>query len=211
MNRVAPSSYQAETIATYDKIASPYTAGRAPHYWVEEFDLFSHIVPGKNVIDLGCGSGRDARVFVDHGFLYHGIDASDGMLQMAKQAVPEATFSQMDMLSLGFPDKTFDGFWAAASFLHFSREDLPLALREASRVLKDEGVGFISMKDRVGDQESYMSDERYDGMSRYFSYFTSEEYVDLLNNHGFTVIASWTHPATDRPQHWLSFFVQKQI
>lgn len=52
---------------TYDKIASSYSAGHFAHFLIEEFDFYKSIINGKKVIDLGCGAGRDATVFVENG------------------------------------------------------------------------------------------------------------------------------------------------
>ncbi len=68
-----------KTAETYDKISSSYSTGHFAHFWIKEFDFYKSITNGKKVIDLGCGAGRDAAVFVENGFDYMGIDASEGI------------------------------------------------------------------------------------------------------------------------------------
>ena len=57
-----------KTAETYDKIASGYSTGHFAHFWIEEFDFYKSIINGEKVVDLGCGAGRDAAVFVENGF-----------------------------------------------------------------------------------------------------------------------------------------------
>src|SRR3989304_8878292 len=113
-----------KTTETYNKIALGYSAGHFTHFWIEEFDFFKSIIRGKKVIDLGCGAGRDAAVFVENGFDYTGIDASEEMLKVASKRVPKGKFQKMDFSKTIFPSGTFDGFWASASFLHIPKKDI---------------------------------------------------------------------------------------
>ena len=85
-----------KTVETYDKIASGYSADHFTHFWIEEFDFYKSIINGKKIIDLGCGAGRDAAVFVENGFDYTGVDASEGMLKVASERVPKGKFQKMD-------------------------------------------------------------------------------------------------------------------
>lgn len=99
-----------KTAETYDKIASGYSTDHFAHFWIEEFDFYKSIINGKKVIDLGCGTGRDAAVFVENSFDYTGIDASEGMLKIASRRVPKGKFQKMDFGKTIFQDGGFDGF-----------------------------------------------------------------------------------------------------
>ncbi|MCL1929556.1 class I SAM-dependent methyltransferase [Candidatus Saccharibacteria bacterium] len=107
---------------TYDKIASSYSKRNYEHFWIDEFDYYKSIIDGKKVVDLGCGAGRDAEVFVKNGFDHTGVDASSGMLKIAKKRVPSGNFRKMNFAKLSFKDSEFDGFWAAASFLYVPKK-----------------------------------------------------------------------------------------
>ena len=43
------------------------------------------VLPNKNVLDLGCGSGADAEFYTKKGLSYFGLDASIEMCDLAKQ------------------------------------------------------------------------------------------------------------------------------
>ncbi len=197
------------TTETYDKIASGYSAGHFAHFWIEEFDFYKSIIHGKKVIDLGCGAGRDATVFVENGFDYTGIDASEGMLKVARGRVPKGRFQTMDFSKTIFHDGEFDGFWAAASFLHIPKKDVPEVLQEAKRITKNGGVGFISVKERNGMDEGMIDENKYGGISRYFSFYTQDEFKNLLEQNGFSVVKMSTHIEDDeRKTNWLCYFVK---
>lgn len=197
------------TTETYDKIASGYSTGHFTHFWIEEFDFYKSIIDGKKVIDLGCGAGRDAAVFVENDFDYTRIDVSDGMLKVAKERVPKGKFQRMDFSKTTFLNGEFDGFWAAASFLHIPKKMLSGVLQEAKRITKNGGVGFVSVKEKTGMDEGMIDENKYGGISRYFSFYTQDEFKNLLEQNGFSVIKVSTHTENDeRKTNWLCYFVK---
>jgi SAM-dependent methyltransferase len=86
--------------AAYDQ-AFPFKEGQlAAGEWLVE-----RLPPGARVLDVGCGTGLPtARRLVDAGFKVTGIDISEGMLQLSRQNVPEATFTRLDVAELAHPD-----------------------------------------------------------------------------------------------------------
>ena len=174
------SPEELETLETYKKIAPLWNWKYLNmNFWRSEFEKFQRFLPKKKIIDIGCGSGRDATLFVPAGYEYTGIDLSDGMLTVAKKLVPEATFLNMNMYSLNFPDRCFDGFWATTSLLHIPKKNIGIVLREIKRVIRAGGVGFIAMKDGKGEG-------MVDG--RFFALYTLEEFRDILEKENFTVV-----------------------
>jgi ubiquinone/menaquinone biosynthesis C-methylase UbiE len=199
-----------KTIETYNKIAAQYSSAHFDHFWIDEFDFFSHIVPGKKVIDIGCGAGRDAFVFVENNFDYLGIDASEGMVGVASNRVMSGEFRVMDFYHLDFPPETFDGFWAAASLLHIPKIKIAEVLKSIYPILKKGGAGFISVKEKKDFNEGFVKENKYGGSARYFAFYTQGEFKIFLENAGFEVVKISTHPETD-PQktNWLCYFVKK--
>jgi ubiquinone/menaquinone biosynthesis C-methylase UbiE len=198
-----------KTKETYDKIALNFSTTNFDPFWIDEFDIYKNLIDGKKVLDIGCGAGRDAAIFVEDNFEYTGIDASSGMLKVAAELVPTAVFKQMDFYTLEFSENSFDGFWAAASFLHVPKKDVRAVLQEAKRVLKPGGVGFISIREKVDIDEGMVEQEKYGGVSRYFAFYTQEEFKHILEDNGFEVVKMTTHREEDGKINWLSFFVKK--
>ena len=51
----------------------------------------------KSVLDLGCGYGRIAGAFLEHGYEYHGVDVSPAAVAQAQERQPEGQFEVGDL------------------------------------------------------------------------------------------------------------------
>jgi SAM-dependent methyltransferase len=89
---------------------------------------------GDVVLDVGCGSGAFLRVAADHGANVCGLDASAGLLAIARERVPDADLSVGDLQRLPYVNDCFDAVCGFNSF--FFADDMVAALREAGRVAK---------------------------------------------------------------------------
>ena len=89
---------------------------------------------GQTVLDAGCGSGAFLRAAADHGAVVSGIDASEALLAIARERVPDADLSLGDLQRLPYADDSFDAVTGFCSF--FFADDMVEALREAGRVAK---------------------------------------------------------------------------
>jgi SAM-dependent methyltransferase len=95
------------------------------------------------LLDVGCGSGLACAIAADRGARVSGLDASPGLLEIARERVPDGDFRLGDMISLPWPDDVFD----AVSFVNtfFFASDQEAALREAARVARPGGrIAVIS-------------------------------------------------------------------
>jgi ubiquinone/menaquinone biosynthesis C-methylase UbiE len=100
--------------------------------------LREYVAPGAQCIDVGCGDGRTAGLWLrEYGRHYVGVDVSDNAIAEA-QALGLDARKISDASELPFPDHTFD---AALSIEVFEHLFDPLATaREILRVLKPGGV-----------------------------------------------------------------------
>jgi SAM-dependent methyltransferase len=64
-------------------------------------DLVRRFGAGRELLDVGCGTGRDARYWTAHGYRVTGLDSSPQMVAHARTHCPEANFVVADM-------RTFD-------------------------------------------------------------------------------------------------------
>src|SRR5262245_2124857 len=87
---------------------------------------------GQRVLEVGCGTGTFLRAAADRGAAVSGLDASEGLLELARDRVPEADLQQGDMQFLPYEDDSFDVVAGFNSF--FFAADMVAALREAGRV-----------------------------------------------------------------------------
>ena len=134
-----------ETKAYYDGDPEGYAASTIGGDVSDLRGRFSSLLaPGARVLDLGCGSGRDALAFTRDGFDVTAVDGSEGMCSVASvyTGVPVRC---LDFMELDYEGE-FDGVWACASLLHLRPEELPTALSLVHRSLVDGGVLCMSFK-----------------------------------------------------------------
>ena len=96
----------------------------------------------KNVLDLCCGTGWTTYEIAGNAKSVVGIDCSDEAIKIAKKSYNKEniTYLKMDALNLQFPSKTFDLVVSMEAIEHFTKENGHRFIKEAYRVLKDEGV-----------------------------------------------------------------------
>jgi len=92
------------------------------------------ITSGQRVLEVGCGTGVFLRAAADRGAAVHGLDASEALLAIARERVPEADLRRGDMQFLPYDDDSFDVVAGFNAF--FFADDMVAALREAGRVAK---------------------------------------------------------------------------
>lgn len=198
------------TIESYNKTAKAYAArveGMSLERQVNSF--LSYLSKGSLVLDLGCGSGRDAKNFTEKGYSVIGVDLSDKLLEIARENAPQAEFKLMDIADLNFPDGYFDGVWAAGSLLHLPKGEVPGVIGKVYDLLKPEGVFYISVKEGAG--EVLKPDERYGYVEKFWSFFRAGEMEKSLERFNFTVLES----AIDKPNNnyvtnpWIDILCRK--
>ena len=205
-------NYKEYNRKTYDKIADDYAYRNYSNNWINaaEFEIFKKNIAGKKVIDIGCGVGRDAGMFLESGFDYTGVDLSEGMLKVARQRQPKANFKQMDYYRLNFPGKTFAGFWASASLLHVPKKDIDKVLSAIKKITNDKAVGFISLKEMKTLSQGVIKENKYGGARRYFAFYAKKEFDEILRRNGFEIINFKKKPEDDELKTvWLCYIVRK--
>jgi demethylmenaquinone methyltransferase / 2-methoxy-6-polyprenyl-1,4-benzoquinol methylase len=94
--------------------------------------------PGDRVLDAACGTGELAVADAEAGAReVVGVDFSPRMLERARSKSAQIEWVEADLLSLPFPDASFDA--ATVGFGVRNLEDLEAGLRELRRVLRPGG------------------------------------------------------------------------
>lgn len=119
-----------------------------------------HLAPGARVLDAGCGSGRDAKAFLEMGYEVEAFDASSAMVELAWEhtglPVQLMTFANVEWM------EEFDGIWCCASLLHVPSLELPGVMQRLADALKPRGVWYVSFK--YGDGEREVDGRRFTDM-----------------------------------------------
>jgi SAM-dependent methyltransferase len=191
------------TIASYDRSATAF-ADRNASYWPERgLALFAARVPsGSQVLDAGCGPGRDAGYLAERGYRPTAYDLSRGMLAEGRRRGLALPATQGDLRYLPFVDGAFGGAWANASLLHLPRADFLPTLRELARVVQA-GCLFLTLK--IGDGEAWREGL---GGQRFFTYHQPTAVHAALEDAGFRIAESWSNPPGPDGFPWLNVIAE---
>jgi len=147
--------------------------------------LFDQLLKGRitsqmNVLDAGCGGGRNLIYFFRSGFNTSGVDqSSEAIAQIRALAaqlaphLPEDNFRAAAIEQMPFDDESFDVVISSA-VLHFARDEAhwQSMVREMWRVLKPGGIFFARLASSIGmeDKIKQIEGRRYhlpDGSDRF--------------------------------------------
>lgn len=154
---------------------------------VRMLDKFISLVPGKDVIDIGCAEGRETKFLADRGLHVTGCDLSEEFIEMAKVKCPSNRFFVTDMRHLPSDTGIYDGIWASASFLHIPKGDALATLKGFRNILKVRGLLYLSVLE--GNFDSTRPNIDMHWPERHFSDYTQGELTDMLQRVGFAVIS----------------------
>lgn len=174
---------------------------------VEVFDIcdkFLELLPSKaNILDAGCGVGRDSKYFLKKGNIVTAFDASVEMVNHSTKELQQPT------LHLSFQDmnfnEEFDGVWVCASLLHVPYVQTKKVYQNIYESLKPNGIFYGSYKH--GDE--HMSVEGRD------FYNMTETSISSYFSELFEVIEIWqqlyiiSKVVLSPSKSWLNFLVRK--
>lgn len=94
-------------------------------------------------LDIGCGSGKSASSLMDMGYDVSGTDISSEAVAICRNRFGGDRFVVGSVLSLPYPDSSFDYAVAVHVLEHIPDPDMPRAVAEIGRVLRPGGYLFI--------------------------------------------------------------------
>lgn len=97
-----------------------------------------------HILDLGCGSGRDSKAFLNAGYVVTAMDASNEVATYAEKIIGQPVLVS-SFQEISFCDQ-FDGIWACASLLHCPHSQILDVLDRVVLSLKPNGVAYMSFK-----------------------------------------------------------------
>lgn len=192
------------TIQYYNENAEQFVNTTLDVNFTEMQDTFlSMLRKGSYILDFGCGSGRDTRYFLEHGFV---VDAVDGSLEMCKRAsditgirVKHMLFDELNEIN------KYEAIWACSSILHLSYMQLVAVFNKMLKALKADGIIYTSFK--YGDFEGVRN-------GRYFIDFDEEKLERLKKDvPALEVEKIWittdVRPGRDE-EKWMNLILKKK-
>ena len=134
-------------------------------------DFISMLAQKGRVLDLGCGSGRDSKYFIDKGFLVTSVDGSQELCKIAENVINQKVIcSRFEDFNTS---EKYIGVWACASLLHLNKADIKSVITKISKFIVKDGVFYMSFK--YGDFEGFRN-------GRYFTDLTEFSFSEIIKN-----------------------------
>ena len=197
----------ARTLAHYDQNAQAYWEGTRDHDVSQNIGALLQYIeapPPFELLDFGCGPGRDLKTFKALGHRVTGLEGSPQLAALARTNSGCEVLEQ-SFLELELPRSHFDGVFANAVLFHLPSQVLPRILGELHTTLKSGGVLFSS-NPRGDGQEGWNGD-------RYGAFYDWQAWRGHVSAAGFVELTHFYRP-TGLPleqQPWLASVWRKPI
>ncbi|MCM2251598.1 MAG: methyltransferase domain-containing protein [Ramlibacter sp.] len=198
--RPDPPDLAQVTLAHYEQHARAFWEGTRDHDVSQNIDaLLRHIeaAPPFELLDLGCGPGRDLQAFRARGHHAVGLDGAPAFVAMAHEHSGCEVWQQ-NLFALDLPSARFDGIFANAVLFHLPGAVLPRVLAQLRLALRSRGVLFSS-NPRGQGQEGWSG-------GRYGVYHSLAGWRRRMADAGFVELEHFYRPAglPRQQQPWLA-------
>jgi SAM-dependent methyltransferase len=193
------------TLSHYENNAESFWKGTRDHDVSQNITAFLKALPkdkALDILDFGCGPGRDIYTFKSLGHKPVGLDGSERFCQMAEQYSGCAVLHQQ-FLKLELEENSFDGIFANASMFHIPSNELPRVLEQMHRSLRVGGILFSS--NPRGNTEGWQGE-------RYGHYMEIESSQRFLEQSGYKIVNHYYRPEGKprEQQPWLAIVSEAQ-
>jgi ubiquinone/menaquinone biosynthesis C-methylase UbiE len=152
--------HQRDNVAEiWDSVSLAYDADqywRLPENKANLEVLLTHIghAEGKQILEMGCGSGYTSMALAQRGARCTLLDLSPEALRVAAESfaragLPPPTLVREDALTTTLPANTFDIAWNGGVIEHFFDSGKVLLIRQMLRVVKPGGMVIILVPNRL--------------------------------------------------------------
>jgi ubiquinone/menaquinone biosynthesis C-methylase UbiE len=138
------------------------------------------------VWDFGCGPGQTTKYLKDLGIEISGLDLSEKILEQARTIHPEINFKKGNILGLGFENDSIAGVVAFYAIVHFTKEQVGIAICEAFRVLQPGGIFLFTY--HIGEETIHLDEFLGKKVDIDFMFFTTDFIFSCLKDSGFEKI-----------------------
>lgn len=136
-----------------------------------------------SLLEIGCGSGRDASFMYQNGYDVFAIDGSREMIAEAKVCHPELA-KRLQVVKI--PDKlyfkpsSFDGIYSIATLMHLEEDAIDRVIGKVATILEPGGKFFFSVSIQRDDVDHQGKDEK----GRHFTTMSADEWIACCEKYG---------------------------
>lgn len=171
------------SVTDYNRIASTYNQ----RYEVDRLDGISKVLSDlfnkynfKNILEIGCGTGRWLAELTKQNNLCVGLDRSIRMIHEARKSETVIPFLVGDALKLPFKNSTFDFVYCVNAIHHFGNTSS--FLNEAAKILRKNGIiAIIGFDPHESENEWYVYNYFNGTLAKDLSRYPSWTYLKVLS------------------------------
>lgn len=164
---------------------------------------------GSKVFEIGSADGENAKYIKELGYNVTASDIADAFINETKSKVENTV--KFNVLEDDFKDK-YSAVFAWRVFVHFTKEDLDIALNKVYKALENGGIFIFNIMNRetkTCDEEWVdFPNEYHMDAERYYKYFLEEDVNNLISKTGFK-IKSFHKEGGDNKNKWLVYVLEK--
>lgn len=173
-----------KTLAYYEdnakQLSQRYESAQVDNIHTLLLNTFSSNV---HLLEVGCGSGRDASFMYQNGYDVLAIDGSMEMLAEVKRYHPELA-DRLEVIRVPdefhFGPSSFDGIYSIATLMHFEKRAIDKTIEEVAMILKPGAKFLFSVSIQRDDVDTQGKDEN----GRHFTCMSEIEWISYCERHG---------------------------
>ena len=164
-----------------------------PAKFDSELKRYLHLIPGKEVLDLGIGQGRNSIPLAELGFNVTGVDYSTKCLQICKNTCNKLNLIHSDIRTFNIEKNKYDLIQSRFVLHFFHKYDCYEIIKNIKNNIKISGIVYIyvfSLNDPKF--QKYTNSSEFDKLENnifhhkisdtYVSFFTKDEILNLFKD-----------------------------
>lgn len=164
------------------------------------FEEFNAALPGKKILDVGCGPGLLSKYYAEHGYDVTGMDFSEAMIGAAEKNCENCKFVVVNALDVDVVEGKFDGIVAFHLIQFLDRDEIIELFGKIADKLSG-GGRFMLVFTNTCHAKSGCNVIENTGLSEYWNRWGLEDISPLFERGGLKIVKfEWAKmPSGDRP------------
>ncbi|WNJ17698.1 class I SAM-dependent methyltransferase [Pontibacter sp. G13] len=164
----------------------------------ESLDIFCESIERvyADVLELACGPGNVTKYLLDKrpNWQILATDLAPQMLELAQINNPQAETELMDIRSLTYLHRKFDGVICSFGLPYLSQEEAAQLVNDAVQVLHSDGVLYLSTMSGAYDRSGWEQPSDGGPDQMYIHYHERDYLVNCMKEAGFSMIYESAKP-----------------